>query len=97
MVGFHRGFRASWATVLGEITDEVFLDNDRAWSADHCIAADEVPGVLFSNRPLRRGEPSLADIAPTVLAEFGVTVPASMEGGSVFEPGSPERVASAKE
>lgn len=97
VVGFHRGFRASWATVLGEITDELFLDNDRAWSADHCIAADEVPGVLFSNRPLVRAEPSLPDIAPTVLREFGVAIPASMEGGSVFEPRPPERASAARD
>ena len=83
--------------MLGEITDELFLDNDRAWSADHCIAADEVPGVLFSNRPLVRAEPSLPDIAPTVLREFGVAIPASMEGGSVFEPRPPERASAARD
>ena len=51
IVGYCRGYRASWATCLGDLTDEVLLDNDSAWSADHCADALEVPGVLFCNRP----------------------------------------------
>lgn len=86
IVGYQRGYRASWATVLGNITEEVLTDNSSAWSADHCIAADEVPGVIFSNRPIRRENPSLIDIAPTILAEFGVDVPPTMTGGRLFEP-----------
>ncbi len=35
VVGYARGFRASWATCLGDMTEEVLLDNDSAWSADH--------------------------------------------------------------
>ena len=31
-----RGYRASWATCLGDLTEEILLDNDSAWSADHC-------------------------------------------------------------
>ena len=61
-------------------------DNKKAWSADHCIAAEEVPGVLFSNRPIRRSNPTLIDMAPTILIEFGVDVPTQMRGGNVFEP-----------
>ena len=52
IVGYHRGYRASWATCLGGLTGPVLMDNDSAWSADHCADAGEVPGVLFSNRPL---------------------------------------------
>src|SRR5207248_4382971 len=72
IIGYHRGYRASWATVLGDLTEEILLDNDSAWSADHCADALEVPGVLFSNRPLRGGDPSLVDVAPSILAEFGL-------------------------
>ncbi len=85
IVGYHRGYRASWATALGEMSGEVVTDNDSAWSADHCVAADEVPGVLFSNRRIMHDAPSLIDIAPTVLAEFGVAIPRAMVGRSVFE------------
>ena len=84
IVGYHRGYRASWATCLGELTEQVLLDNDSAWSADHCADALEVPGVLFCNRPMRAGKPSLVDVAPSILAEFGLAAPASMSGRSVF-------------
>ncbi len=86
IIGYHRGYRASWTTILGNMTDEVFRDNDSPWSADHCVAAEEVPGVVFSNRPIQLRRPSLIDIAPTILAEFGVDVPPTMTGGRLFEP-----------
>ncbi|MFQ5591761.1 MAG: alkaline phosphatase family protein, partial [Phycisphaerae bacterium] len=89
IIGYHRGYRASWATTLGNIEEETIQDNDSAWSADHCIAAGEVPGVLFSNRPIRRHNPSLLDLAPTILEEFGIDPPETMTGGSVYEARSP--------
>ncbi len=85
IIGYHRDFRASWATTLGDMADAVITDNDSAWSADHCIAADEVPGVVFSNRRIAHDAPALIDIAPTVLAEFGLSVPESMTGSNIFE------------
>jgi predicted AlkP superfamily phosphohydrolase/phosphomutase len=82
IVGYARGYRASWATCLGELTDDILLDNDQAWSADHCADALEVPGVLFSNQALLAKSPSLIDVAPSILAEFGLQTPASMSGKS---------------
>ena len=84
IVGYYRGYRASWATCLGDLTPEVLLDNDSAWSADHCADALEVPGVLFSNRPLVGKSPSLVDLAPTILAEFGLKTPSTMVGKNIF-------------
>jgi predicted AlkP superfamily phosphohydrolase/phosphomutase len=84
IVGYRRGYRASWATCLGDLTDEVLLNNDSAWSADHCADALEVPGVLFCNRALRGETPRLVDLAPSILTEFGLPVPASMVGKNVF-------------
>jgi predicted AlkP superfamily phosphohydrolase/phosphomutase len=84
IVGYYRGFRASWATCLGDLTPEVLLDNDSAWSADHCADALEVPGVLFTNRPLAGQSPSLVDLAPTILAEFGLKAPSTMVGKPLF-------------
>ncbi len=61
------------------------LDNDQAWSADHCADALEVPGVLFSNRPIVGQSPSLVDIAPSILAEFGLPTPSRMVGKNISE------------
>jgi predicted AlkP superfamily phosphohydrolase/phosphomutase len=84
IVGYSRGYRASWATCLGDLTEEVLLDNDSAWSADHCADALEVPGVLLSNRPIRAKAPSLVDLAPSILAEFGLATPSAMTGRNMF-------------
>jgi predicted AlkP superfamily phosphohydrolase/phosphomutase len=84
IVGYRRGFRASWATTLGELTEEILLPNDNAWSADHCADALEVPGVLFCNRHLSGTAPSLVDLAPSILAEFGLPTPPQMVGKNVL-------------
>jgi predicted AlkP superfamily phosphohydrolase/phosphomutase len=85
IVGYSRGYRASWATCLGDLTEDVLLDNDSAWSADHCADALEVPGVLFSNRDIRASSPRLVDVAPSILSAFGLPLPSSMEGKSFLE------------
>lgn len=84
IVGYARGYRASWETVLGELTPDVVSDNTAAWSADHCADALEVPGVLFCNKPYKMETPSLIDVAPSVLSEFGLKTPATMNGRSIF-------------
>jgi predicted AlkP superfamily phosphohydrolase/phosphomutase len=84
IIGYSRDFRASWQTVLGDMTDEVLLDNPSAWSADHCMDASEVPGVLFSNRPITAPLPSLADLSPSILTGFGLEIPSGMTGRNIF-------------
>ena len=84
VVGYTRGYRASWAHVGGDLSSDVFQDNNQAWSADHCVDALEVPGVLFCNRSLTSKTPSLIDLAPSILAEFGLKAPSTMEGKSIF-------------
>ncbi|HVX12405.1 MAG TPA: alkaline phosphatase family protein [Pirellulales bacterium] len=84
IVGYRRGYRASWATSKGDLTDDVLLPNDSAWSADHCADALEVPGLLISNRPIRGKEPRLVDVAPSILGLFGERVPSSMTGKDFF-------------
>jgi predicted AlkP superfamily phosphohydrolase/phosphomutase len=84
IVGYARGYRASWATSLGDLTPEVLLDNDSAWSADHCADALEVPGVLWSNKNIRAESCALVDLAPSILAEFGLPAPATMVGKNIF-------------
>jgi predicted AlkP superfamily phosphohydrolase/phosphomutase len=85
IVGYHRGYRASWATSKGDLTDDVLLANDSAWSADHCADALEVPGLLFSSRPIRGKDPKLIDIAPSILGVFGLNAPKTMTGKDLFE------------
>jgi predicted AlkP superfamily phosphohydrolase/phosphomutase len=84
IIGYRRGYRASWATVAGDLSEAVMTDNDLAWSADHCADALEVPGVLFCSRPIRGASPSLVDLAPSILAEFGLPAPPQMVGKDIF-------------
>jgi len=80
IVGYNRGYRASWETAIGQITDKIFHDNTKAWSGDHCIDPTLVPGVLFCNRRIETEKPRLMDIGPTVLDMFGAEVPGYMDG-----------------
>ncbi len=84
IMGYRRGYRASWTTCLGNMDDFILADNDSAWSADHCCDSSEIPGVLFANKPIRAESPSLVDLAPTILADFGLEKPSSMTGRNVF-------------
>lgn len=84
LVGFHRGFRASWQTALGAVPKLTIEDNTQAWIGDHCMAADEVPGVLFSNRKFRVNSPRLVDVTATILHEFGVSPTSGMIGEPVY-------------
>ena len=85
IVGYARGYRASWATCLGDLTEDVLLDNDSAWSYERLRwPCSEVPGVLFCNRVIGAGSPSLIDIAPSILAEFGLPTPQQMVGKNLI-------------
>lgn len=80
IVGYNRGYRASWEGAVGRVTDSVITDNTKSWSGDHCIDPRLVPGVLFSNRKITAEAPAIGDLAPTILTLFGVEVPAHMTG-----------------
>jgi predicted AlkP superfamily phosphohydrolase/phosphomutase len=85
VLGYKRDYRASWRTCLGEFDAAVIVDNDNAWSADHCIAHDLVPGVLLSNRKITVEEPALVDMGPSILSTFGLAKPEYMTGKDVLE------------
>jgi predicted AlkP superfamily phosphohydrolase/phosphomutase len=85
IIGYARGYRASWETCLGELTDDVLLANQSAWSADHCADALEVPGVLCCNKTISATDPTLIDLAPSILAEFGLPTPDTMSGKNIFK------------
>ena len=86
LVGYNRGYRAGWQTILGSFPPEELEDNSNPWSGDHCMDYTLVPGVLLSNRKIVAKTPALTDIAPTILAEFGIAKGKGMIGQSVFQP-----------
>ena len=80
VVGFEWGYRVSWQTCLGNVDRDVIIPNTQRWSGDHCsVDPSLVPGVVFANRPLVRreggGAPDVLDVAPTIVTQFGTTVP----------------------
>lgn len=80
IIGYNRGYRVCWEAAIGQPTDQLFHDNTKAWSGDHCIDPKLVPGVLFCNRKIGTEKPHLTDIGPTTLDLFGLKVPAFMDG-----------------
>ena len=81
--GYHDGYRVSWDCAKGCVRDDLFEDNTKCWSGDHCVDAEIVPGVLFSSVPLEGSTADLMDMGPTVLDLFGVDTPAYMTGRSL--------------
>jgi predicted AlkP superfamily phosphohydrolase/phosphomutase len=84
IIGYDDGFRASWETSLGKITRDLLTDNTKKWSGDHLMCKDVIPGVLFTNRRINNPSPALWDVAPTILAEFGIKKLPQMDGNDLF-------------
>ena len=85
LVGYNRGYRSGWKTILGAFPPDELEDNTNPWSGDHCMDFTKVPGVLLSNRKIAAEAPALTDIAPTILAEYGIAKTKEMKGQSVFQ------------
>ena len=83
VIGFERGYRMSWQNAVGGSTREIFKDNDEEWKGDHLVDGILVPGVVFTNFRISKKEPTLMDIAPTLLALLGLDVPGDMDGSSM--------------
>ncbi|MCI0734422.1 MAG: alkaline phosphatase family protein, partial [Methylococcaceae bacterium] len=85
LVGYARGYRASWATTSGKIPLQLMEDNKHEWSGDHCMDSRTVPGILLSNETLKTEVPSdLKDLTVGILDRFGIEPPSRMKGHSVF-------------
>lgn len=84
LVGYEKGYRNSWECATGAVTKDVFTDNLKSWSGDHCVDPRLVPGVFFCDRKIATEEPALMDVAPTVLETFGLEIPRYMQGRSLF-------------
>jgi predicted AlkP superfamily phosphohydrolase/phosphomutase len=87
LVGWEGGYRHSWECATGQVTEQVFSDNDRSWSGDHCVDPSIVPGVLLCNRPIATESPRLVDIPASVMRLFGQEIPGYMQGEMIFPEG----------
>jgi predicted AlkP superfamily phosphohydrolase/phosphomutase len=77
-------YRVGWQSSLGEVPPDIFEDNTRAWSGDHCSNDPSVvPGILFSTARLDAKTPAIGDVFPTVLALLGVPPVAGIDGRSL--------------
>jgi predicted AlkP superfamily phosphohydrolase/phosphomutase len=85
VVGYNKGYRAAWETVLGSFPEETLRDNKEKWSGDHLMEAELVPGILLSNKKIVSENPALYDMAPTILAVFGIPKQKGMIGSNVLK------------
>jgi predicted AlkP superfamily phosphohydrolase/phosphomutase len=72
IVGYAKGTRTSDESAVGSVVPDVITDNRGAWTGDHCMDPDAVPGILLSNRPLTKPAATLRDLAPALLSELGI-------------------------
>jgi predicted AlkP superfamily phosphohydrolase/phosphomutase len=70
-VGFNKGYRASWQTALGAAPADLIEDNTKRWSGDHLFDPKLIPGILFSSLKIVKENPSIYDLAPTILKSAG--------------------------
>jgi len=84
LVGYTPGYRNSSTSFMGATGSEIVNLNPWAWSGDHSMARDLVPGSLFSSRPIAARRPDIIDLPVTILDWFGVDKPPQMEGSSIF-------------
>jgi predicted AlkP superfamily phosphohydrolase/phosphomutase len=80
VIGYARGYRASWETALGAAPRQVVEDNASKWSGDHLVEPSQVPGVLFTSfktAPV----PSIADMSKLVAEALGMTIGSPQDSG----------------
>jgi len=92
IIGYNEGYRASWGAAVGRVEPQIFEDNNKSWSGDHCIDPSLVPGVFFCNRKISDDNPHIKDMASTVLDLFGVEIPSYMDGKALIRAINPEDV-----
>ena len=72
VIGYAKGTRGSDESALGSLPAAVIENNTIAWNGDHCMDHEAVPGILLTNRALKKPAPSLQTLAAAILAEYGV-------------------------
>lgn len=82
-------YRVSWQDTLAGLSTQVFEDNPRVWSGDHCsLEPSLVKGILFINRKLTESDPAMIDMAPSILHELDMEPPTKLDGRIVWQPGT---------
>ncbi len=76
-VGYAKGVRCSGDSALGDVNETVLEDNTGAWSGDHCMDHDSVPGILLTNFEPAVQAANLSQLTDAILAEFGAGSDAS--------------------
>ena len=84
LVGYTPGFRSASTSVLGSTGKPTINLNPWAWSGDHSMARDLVPGSLLSSKKVAKANPNILDLPVTILEYFGVEKPEQMVGSSIF-------------
>ena len=80
-VGMEDGYRVSWQTTLGGSPAGIVYPNMKKWSGDHGgYDHATTAGVLVTSKPITKADPTIMDIAPTVLKYFGLQIPAYIDG-----------------
>ncbi len=78
-------YRVSWQTTLGGVPPDIVEDNLKNWSADHCsIEPSIIPGIFLSNYKIKRENPNIMDIYPSVLELFKVKPQSDIDGKSFY-------------
>jgi predicted AlkP superfamily phosphohydrolase/phosphomutase len=70
-IGFNIGYQASWQTAMGAAPKELIEDNLKKWSGSHLCDPNLTPGIILANKKITKENPSIYDIAPTVLSAIG--------------------------
>jgi len=84
LVGYTPGYRSSSGSVLGETGSAIIDINPWAWSGDHSMAKDLVPGSLFSSVTIDKPSLDIVDLPVTILDYFGLEKPPQMVGESLL-------------
>ncbi len=80
-LNFEPGYRTSWQTALGAIPPGIVVANMKKWSGDHCASdPKDTGGIFFCSRRVATPDPSIMDIAPTVLKILHVPPPDKFDG-----------------
>ena len=85
IIGWNKGYRASWQTVIGEISTAIFEDNDDKWSGEHCIDPAHVPATFLINKKIVSKVPALPDVTATILSLCDIPIPKQMTGESLIK------------